>query len=126
MNEARKIEWTASTGQKIAITLTAQYGLNLQGIRKTTGRIAIDLDATVDGKSLGGGVRIEKISHPALAAKVAGGKVGVGLTQENFDRYNAAMSELQALVAVANANIEANAVKLDAIEASRIAIEKTA
>ena len=124
MNETRTINWTAGSGQKIEIEMVAQYGLNLQSRRKTSGLMSISIDTKVDGESLGGMAHLETIDHPVVAAKIGNGRQAVGLSQENLDRYNAAKAELEALIAPNNAACEKHEAELDALSDEQRRIER--
>lgn len=121
MNETRRIEWTTGSGNEIVVTMTAQYDLGQQGRRKTAGQIVIDIDTTVDGVSLGGMAKLETIDHPQVAAKIGNGTKAVGLTQERYDDYTAALSEL---TEYADNGAAEHASNLDAITEGSVAIER--
>lgn len=122
MSETRTINWTAGNGSEIEITMTVQYGLDLQGIRKTTGRLELKIDTKIDGKSLGRMAKLTEVDHPAMVAKISNGRLAVGMTKVNYDRYLAALAECESLVNANNAGYDQHADELAEIEAEGRAI----
>jgi hypothetical protein len=123
MKTTRTINWTAGTGNEIEITMTAQYGFDLAGNRKTSGRLEITVDTTVDGNSLGGMAQLELISHPLVAAKIGNGTTAVGMTHANLARYNAVYGELVTLIAANNSACDNHETALDAVSDEARSIE---
>lgn len=112
MADTRTINWTTGDGREAVVTLTADYDLDEQGRRRTVGRKVIEVDATVNGDSLGMGLQIIPVEdHPVVVAKIGGLgiKTTLGMTAANYDRVAAAMSELESLIADHNAQCDANA-----------------
>jgi hypothetical protein len=116
MNETRTIRWTAGNGSEIEINMVAQFGLNNQGRRKDSGEIEINIDTTIDGESLGPMAGLEMmIGHPVAVAKITNGRKAVAFRQEILDQYNAALAELEGLIADHNCALAAHAASLDAV-----------
>ena len=103
------------------INLTAQFGLDLQANRKTTGLIELSTTTTVDGVSLGGMARLELVTgHPVVAARIA----NYGIPQAIVDQYNTAKSELESLIKNNNDAAELHVDELDAITEETKRIER--
>tara|TARA_R110002110_G_scaffold13929_10_gene66183 strand:- start:660 stop:1037 length:378 start_codon:yes stop_codon:yes gene_type:complete len=121
MNETRSIKWTNGNGNAMQINLTAQFGLDLQANRKTTGLIELSTTTTVDGVSLGGMARLELVTgHPVVAARIA----NYGIPQAIVDQYNTAKSELESLIKNNNDAAELHVDELDAITEETKRIER--
>lgn len=86
------IEWKTSQGMdaKVEITLTLEKTVNADGHLINVNACDLDIIATVDGKSMGWG-EPKKINHPIAVATI--GKLA--MTQENFNRVNAALTEIK-------------------------------
>ena len=123
MKTTRTINWTAGTGNEIEITMVAQHGFDLSGNRKTSGRMEITVETTVDGNSLGGMAQLELISHPLVAAKIGNGTTAVGMTHANLARYNAVYDELVTLIAANNSACDNHETALDAVSDEARSIE---
>ena len=116
----REIKWTAGSGQQITITLEAVYALDMQGRRKSSGKMEVSYAATVDGKPhdvIGG---LQSVDHHTLVARLG----QIGLNAENHAKVQAATDELEASFAEHNAACYRHADELDAVDMERERIER--
>lgn len=117
----RQIEWTAGTGQRIVVTVAADFDVDLQGRRRSSGRKVVTLTATIDGREVStiGGLQVLD-GHPQVAAKL--GKIG--LVPVNYERVRAAIAECETAIAEHNAACDAHARDLADVDAGRERIER--
>lgn len=106
----KTVEWQASSGQKIVVTIEAKYGFNLQHYRKTSGRQTVVISATIDGTSVGSDLSIRPVAdNPGVVARIE----NIGLTAENHDRVQSAVSEVRDSIAANNAECDRRERHLD-------------
>jgi hypothetical protein len=114
------INWTTGDGRDIELTVTAEYGLNLRGVRKTSGRKEVEIIATVDGEEVYTHGGLIEINHPVAVAKIG----DIGLSRENYDRVKAAITVVESEIAEHNAACDRHARSIDAIDDGRRSIER--
>ena len=107
-----EINWTTSGGQRITLTLAAEFELDAQGREKNVGRKVVVVTATIDGVRESAFV-VEPTNHPVAVAKFG----TIGLTQDNYDRYLAALADVEQSIAAHNAECDTHADSLDALSA---------
>jgi hypothetical protein len=108
----QEITWTMKNGTEITITVSTDYLLNSQGIRKTGGEKQVVLTATVAGQqhSTIGGLQ-SVTGHTTCVAKIG----DIGLTPERLAPITDAINAAEAEIADHNADLAAHAAKLDSI-----------
>ena len=115
MADTRTIKWTAGNGSQIEINMV---------LKDIGGRMEVDIDTTVDGETLGGMARLEAIDHPQVAAKISNGRKAVGLSQENLNRYNTSLAELESIAAPENSARDRHEYAVESVSVERRRIER--
>ncbi len=117
----REITWQASTGQTIAVTVEAQFGLTLNGRRKTTGRKSVSLTVQVDGVAAQTHGGLQMVSgHPTAVARIG----TIGLSEANCKLVRAAIDEVEASIAEHNDACDAHADMLEGVSDETTRIER--
>jgi hypothetical protein len=116
----KTINWTTGDGRDVELTVTAEYGLNLRGVRKTSGRKQVEIVAFVDDDQVFAPDGLTEIDHPVAVARIG----DIGVNRENYDRIRAAVAAVESEVAEHNAACDRHAASLDAIDDGRRAIER--
>jgi hypothetical protein len=106
------ITWTAGNGANIKVSVRADYQLDGQGRRKTSGEMAVEITATVDGKQHACYLGIQPMTgHPVAVAKLG----QIGLTPENLAKIQAAIDTAKASIAAHNEALATHAAALDSL-----------
>ena len=108
------INWTTGDGREVVLTLTAEFELTLDGLRKSAGVKVVEVRGTLDGREIVGGYSVMRINHPTCVAKIG----NVGISQANYDRYLAAYAEVESTIGAHNAACAAHQAELDAVTAA--------
>lgn len=105
------INWTTATGTALEVSISTDFCLTCQGIRKTSGELEVVITATINGKSerhMG----IQTVTgHATCIAKIG----NIGLTSETLAPIAAAIDAAKAEIAAHNAALDAHAAKLDSL-----------
>jgi hypothetical protein len=113
----KTINWTAGSGQKIEVSVKAVYETNLQGVRKTSGRMTYATTGTIDGAAINA-LGVDEIRHPIAVAKFG----PVAMTRENYDRYLSAVAEVYEEIKAHNAKFDRREDERDQVAASSEAL----
>lgn len=107
-------------GREVIITISAVYGLNGQGIRRTSGYKEIAIRATVAGNDIStiGGLRTLSARDAAANPGVAAAPGPLGLNADTLAALKALIAEVQSTYADHNAAIRDRVAATDKIMAS--------
>jgi hypothetical protein len=112
MSTINTINWTTATGTALEVTISTDFCLNLQGIRKTSGKREVVIAAKINGADHACYSGIQPVTgHSTCVAKLG----QIGLTPETLAPITAAINAAKAEIADHNAAIEAHAAKLDSL-----------
>lgn len=118
-----KQSWVAGSGQEIEIVMTANFELDLQGRRKSAGRIETETVVLVDGKRHLFCPKVESLDHPVAVAKLVCGSKAIGMSQENYDLYLANKRKIENSIRENNEACDRHEASLMDVEKSRLEIE---
>ena len=109
----RNIKYQTPTGANVEIAVEAQYGLNLQGCRKSTGRKTVSVTSSIDGKRQYSPLGVEKL-NPERQGFVA--KIGrLGVSQSLLTQIQQMIDEENLEIAAENKVWSDREARLDAL-----------
>ena len=114
------INWTAGTGAKIEVSVATGFELDLQGRRKSSGRMVVIITATVNGKDHFCPMGLQTTNHPVAVAKLG----DIGMIKTNCDLVCAAITDAESEIESHNAACDNHGSKLDAIDAQSAALTR--
>lgn len=103
--------YQTQSGHKIEITVQAQYELDLQGRRKTSGQKVISVTAKLDGKDEFAPRGLVKLKTEKQGCVATIGRLG--FNQEKLDMIQEMISEVKAEIKDHNDALSAHTDKLD-------------